>query len=294
MLNFLKKIVLWFYVRYISLMNHIGIGLYYTESEILKADPNNIDEKDKRIQRKLHRNPVIEKFYAGQRDEQYAQDYYETLKKADRFMKKSTQHKMAVAADKHGTNYGLKDQYGRRYEHYGFFDDKHKHSGKTMGEVLELEFEERRTKDDDYELLYIYDNKPIEVSLNSMLNVAEDGENDIFNNLQKSKKFKFPISITRKNKETINKIEELSEFLHVKKIGFEYRLLEFFIPLKFKTNEIPDDSDVFKEILDLGNVYIRNEYNELKGFGIMKFIKRITHNNMYDVWKFEGIEMDNV
>ena len=127
-----------------------------------------------------------------------------------------------------------------------------------------------------------------------MLNVAEDGENDIFNNLQKSKKYTFPVSVIRKNKEIVNKIEELSEFLHVKKIGFEYRQLEFFIPLKFKTNEILNNSDVFKEILDFENVYIRNEYNELKGFRIIKFLKRINHNDMYEVWKFEGIEMDNV
>lgn len=34
-------------------------------------------------------------------------------------------YKMAVAADKYHLNYGLKDEHGR-YEHYGFFDDKHK------------------------------------------------------------------------------------------------------------------------------------------------------------------------
>ena len=60
---------------------------------------------------------------------------------------------MAIAADKYGTSYGMKDRWGRRYEHYGFFDDKHKHVGKTLAEVLAMEFEERRTKDDDYELL---------------------------------------------------------------------------------------------------------------------------------------------
>ena len=74
-------------------------------------------------------------------------------------MRKATPHQMAVAADKHGSNYGLKDQYGRRYEHYGFFDSKHKHAGKTLGEVFALDMEEKRTKDDDYELLYIFNNK---------------------------------------------------------------------------------------------------------------------------------------
>ena len=280
-------------------MINISIALYVTEQEILKADPNNLDEKNKRTTRKLHHNPLLEKFYAGQRDEKYVKDYYELLKKADKFMRTATPHKMAVAADKYGTSYGMKDIHGRRYEHYGFFDDKHKHAGKTLGEVLTLEFDERRTKDDDYELLYIFNNKPVEVGLANIMDVLEkpkeenpEYEYQVVDVYKKSKQFIFPIQVTRDDENAVNKIEQLSEFLHVKKIGFEHRQLEFFIPLKFKTSELAEDSDVFKEIINIREIFVKDDYGQLIGFGLAKYDKRIIYNDTHEVLKFHGIEME--
>ena len=282
-------------------MINLSIALYNTEEEILKANPNDLQEKDKKTTRKLHRNPLLEKFYAGQRDEKYVQDYYELLKKTDNFIRKATPYKMGVAADKYHMNYGQKDQYGRRYEHMGFFDNKHKNAGKTLGEVLVAEYKERRTKDDEYELLYIFNNKPVETGLANIIDVVEktkkekiNFEYEVQDIFKKSKQFTFPLKVFHENINTINKIEQLTEFLHIKKIGFEYRQLEFFIPLNFKTNEVPDDSEVFRELIDIKNVYIINDYGELIGFGIINFIKRIKHNNTHEVWKFKGIEMETV
>jgi len=301
MIKFFKKIIFWIYIKIHSVMINISIALYNTEIEILKADPNDLQEKDKKTTRKLHRNPLLEKFYAGQTDEKYVQDYYELLKKADKFIRTATPHKMAIAADKYGTSYGMKDQYGRRYEHYGFFDEKHKHVGKTVGEVLELEFEERRTKDDNYELLGIFNNIPIEVGLVNIMDVIEktkkenvDFEYEVQDIFKKSKQFEFPIKVNRDNENIINKIEQLTEFLHIKKIGFEHRQLEFFIPLKFKTELVEENSDIFKEIINIKEIFIRDEYGKLIGFGITKYIKRIKYNDTHDVWKFQGIEMQNM
>jgi len=296
MKKFLQNILLWVYLRYRSIMIMISIASFNTEQEILKADPNTLGESNKKIQRMQHRNQLLEKFYAGQTDEKYVKDYYEVLKKADKFIKTATPHQMAIAADKYGTSYGMKDRYGRTYEHYGFFDDKHKNSGKTLGEVLAMEFEERRTKDDDYDIMYIFNNKPIEVGLAKIYDVIEkkdDCSDDyvVKDNEQKSKMFKFPINIIRENNDTVNKIEELSEFLHIKKIGFEYRQLEFFIPLQFKTTELDEESDVFKEITNIQQVFIRDDYGELIGFGVDKFTKRIKYNDTHEVLKFNGLEM---
>ena len=301
MINFFKRIYFWFYIKIHSILIYVSIALYNTEIDILKADPNDLNEKDKKETRKLHHNPLLEKFYAGQTDEKYVKDYYELLKKADKFMRTATPHKMAVAADKYGTSYGMKDQYGRRYEHYGFFDEKHKHAGKTVGEVLALEFEERRTKDDDYELLYMFNNKPIEVGLTNIMDVLEkpkeenaDFEYQVVDVFRKSKQFEFPIKVHRENDDVVNKIEQLTEFLHVKKLGFEYRVLEFFIPLKFKTSGITENSEIFNELVDMKEIYLRDNYGQLMGFGIIKFRKRIIHNDTHEVWKFEGIEMENM
>ena len=296
MKKFFLNIILWVYIKLHTIGIAIGIALFNTEIEILKADPNNLDERNNHTQRMRSRNRLLEKFYAGKTDEKYVQDYYEVLKKADKFIRTATPHQMAIAADKHGTSYGMKDRYGRRYEHYGFFDDKHKHIGKTLGEVIAMEFEERRTKDDDLEIMYIFNNKPIEVGMAKIIDVVEKkigtlDEYDVLDMKNKSKQFQFPIKIVRENEEAINKIEELSEFLHIKKIGFEYRQLEFFIPLKFKTTEFEDDSDIFKEIIDIQQAFIRDEYGELIGFGVNKYIKRINYNDTHEVLKFDGIEM---
>ena len=294
-----QNIILWIYLRIHSIMFAISVALFNTEQEILKADPNSLDERNNYTQRMRRRNQLLEKFYAGKSDEKYVREYYEILKKADKFIRTATPHQMAVAADKYGTSYGMKDRYGRRYEHYGFFDDKHKNTGKTLGEVLATEFEERRTKDDDYEILYIFNNKPIEVGLAKVFDVVEkkEGSDDVFEvrDLEnQSKQFQFPIKIERENKEAINKIEELTEFLHVKKIGFEYRQFEFFVPLKFKTSELDEDSDIFKEIIDIKEIFIRDEYGELMGFTVNKYNKKIIYNDTHEVLKFEGIEMQMV
>jgi len=299
MKKFFLNIVLWIYLKLHMLGLAIGIALFNTETEILKCDPNDGNERNNHTQRMRSRNQLLEKFYAGQTDEKYVQEYYEVLKKADKFIRTATPRQMAVAADKYGTSYGMKDPHGRRYEHYGFFDDKHKHAGKTIGEVLALEFEERRTKDDDLEIMYIFNNNPIEVGLAKVMDVVEKKEGtldeyEVVDMEKKSKQFKFPINVLRENKDAINKIEELSEFLHIKKIGFEYRQLEFFVPLKFKTTEFDEESDIFKEIIDINSVFINDEYGELIGFGINKYVKRINYNDTHEVLKFEGIEMQTV
>jgi hypothetical protein len=299
MKKFFQNILLWIYLKFTSIIFNITLAFFNVEQEVLKADPNDLDERNNNTQRMRSRNQLLEKFYIGDTDEKYVKDYYEVLKKADKFIRTATPHQMAIAADKYGTSYGMKDRWGRRYEHYGFFDDKHKNSGKTLAEVLVLEFEERRCKDDDYELLYIFNNKPIEVGLVKVMDVVElkEGSSDVYEVKdieKKSKQFQFPINIERENEESINKIEELSEFLHVKKIGFEYRQLEFFIPLKFKTAELDEDSDIFKEIIDIQQVYIRDEYGQLMGFTINKYSKRINYNDTHEVLKFDGIQMEMV
>lgn len=303
-------------------MINISIALHNTEDEILKADPNNLQSGDEKIQRMRHRNRVLEKFYAGQRDEKYVKSYYEIIEKADKFIRTATPRQMAIVADKHGSNYAQKDIYGRRYEHLGFFDGKHKHSGKTLGEVFALEYEDRRTKDDDYEIQYIFNNKPIEAGIAKIFNVVkktdkivtEIGKQTIISGsteieipktieriefesediMKKSQAFEFPIKATHSNENNVNKIEQLTEYLHVKKIGFEYRVLEFFIPLHFKTIDLADDSPIFKEILDVKEVYINDEYGKLKAFSITNFMKRLKHKETYEVLKFEGIEMEIV
>lgn len=215
------------------------------------------------------------------------------LKKADKFLLNSSGNQIAISADKRGMTYGQKDKNGKRYEHFGFFDDTHKHHGKTLGEVLQLELLERRTNDDEYELLVIYANKPVEVGLSKMDDVVDVvGDKYISKDTQqKSKTYEFPIKVTRNDENVLNKIEILTEFLHVKKIGFEHRQLEFFIPLKFNIEKVEEDSTTFKQLTDIDCVYVRNQYGELIGYNVGEYKKRIIYNDTHEVWKFNGIEM---
>lgn len=273
-------------------MIYLSIALRNTEINLLKADPDNLDENRKKTTRKLHHNPLLEKFYAGQRDEKYVKDYYELLKKADNFMRNATPHKKAIAADKWGMNVGRKDQYGRRYDHIGFFDEKHKYVGRTVGEVLDIELKARRTTDDNYEILYIFNNYPIETGLSKIDEYVDDKMmvNDLIN---KSKTLEFPIKINRNDIEVVNKIEQLTEFLHIKKIGFEHRQLEFFIPRKYGTEKFDENTDVFIDLTTINQVYVYNDYGEMIGFTINNFNKRILTEN-HEVWKFDGIEMETI
>jgi hypothetical protein len=302
MLKKIKYIFLWFQVKISILMIYIAIALRNTELTILKSASDEMLEKQKQIQRRRHRNQTLEKFYSGLTDEKYVQEYYEILKKADKFIRTASPHQYAIAADKQGmVCYGKKDEYGRRYDHYGFFDPKHKHSGKSLTEVLNNELMERKTKDDNFELLYIFNNIPISVGLSSIDEIIEEVEIEnkktlVLNDLFKiSKKHNFPIKVFRKNLETVNKIEELTDYLHVKRVGFEFRRLEFFIPIKFGTTNIETDSKIFKELIDISDVYFKNKYGERLSFGVTGFAKRIINEaGTHEVIKFDGFEMENI
>jgi hypothetical protein len=92
----MKNIFNWFLLKFHLIMFNISIALFNTENLILKADPNDLGNKNKKNQRMRHRNETLEKFYAGQTDEKYVKDYYEILKLSDKFMRTATPHKILV------------------------------------------------------------------------------------------------------------------------------------------------------------------------------------------------------
>ena len=296
MKNFFKKLYYWCRGTYHSIMMNIAIALANTEIDLLKADPNDLDDRHKKIQRFLHRNQLMEKFYAGQRDEKYVKEFYELLKKADKFLRESTPHEIALGADRNKTTFGQKDKWGRRHEHFGFFDEKHKHAGKTLKEVFDEEYKLKRTKDDNYELIHIFDNKPIEVGISKMFDYLKekDPENEVYEAVdmqQRSKKFKFPITIIRDG-DVVNKIEQVAEYLHVKKIGLDHVQLEFFIPLKFKTNiHVKEGDKIFKQLTEIKEVHAKNDYGEFISFGTISYSKRVIHNDTHEVFKFTAVQM---
>ena len=74
----------------------------------------------------------------------------------------------------------------------------------------------------------------------------------------------------------------------------EHRQLEFFIPIKYKTENIVENSEIFMDIINIKSIFVRNQYGDWIGFGVNDFVKRITHNNTHEVWKFNSIEIESV
>lgn len=300
MIKYLKTIFLKVFITIHVWLIRLGIAMKNTEDDVLKGDNNQISEKGKNQIRQTHRNPVIEKMLQGQRDEQYVKDYYEILRKADHFMRTASPEKIAMAADKYGMSYGKKDRWGRRFEHFGFFDPKHKNYGKTLAEAMKDEVEEKRVKDDKYQIEFIFDNKPIVLGLASFSELKESkSENvssgvEVMSEFEKAKTRRFPMTVIRENRDVANKIEQITRYLHVKKRTDTLKVLEFFIPKKFKLADHVDDKEIMDELTNIKQVWIKDEYDGKYGYTITEFKKYIDHDDQYDVLKFSANKIINL
>ena len=69
MRKFFQNIILWIYLKLHTFGIALGIALFNTETEILRADPIDGNERNNHTQRMRSRNQLLEKFYAGKTDE---------------------------------------------------------------------------------------------------------------------------------------------------------------------------------------------------------------------------------
>jgi hypothetical protein len=299
MIRFIKNILLKIYITLNIWLMRLGIAMKNSEDDIMTSGVLDNDEKGKIQIRQTHRNPVIEKMLQGERDEQYVKDYYEILRKADTFLKTASPEKIAMAADKYGVaSYGKKDRWGRRFEHFGFFDPKHKNYGMTLSEAMEQEVKDKTTKDDVYPIEFMFDNTPITVGFSSFRDMKESDKvgsgYEVMNPAEKAKASKFPMTVIRKNNNAFNKIEMLTSSLHIKKIRDRDRLLEFFIPKKYKLGEHLNNKELFDELIDIDQVWIKDEYDGRYGFTINGYYKYLDYDDNFDVLKFNGYRIRNL
>lgn len=271
------------------------MGMKRFEDE-LKADPIDLFKTEQRQQVR----DLFKMF-----DEQYVIQFYEILKKADKFLRSANPAKIQKTAGKYGLNYGIKDKYGRRYEHYGFFDEKHEHYGKSLNEVRGQEVKERSINDDDnYPVVVMYQNKK-EFSFNESAAMVMDNDKGFYapeiHELARAKKY--PLTIVRKG-EVANRIEQLCEYLHVKQITSEHKILEFFIPKKFNLENVAEDDPIFKELIDIDQAWFKDEYGDRNAYKITAFYKRGEYNKYtvkgelnpagFDIIKFKATDIVEV
>lgn len=248
----------------------------------LKADPLDLFKTEQRAEVK----DMFSMF-----DEQYVQQFYEILKKADKFLRSSNPAKIQRTAGKFGLNYGMKDHFGRRYEHYGFFDDQHKYAGKSLKEVRELEIAEKKIADDDYPVIIMYQNKK-EFSFSESAAIILEHDKGLYapeiHELARMKKY--PLTIVRDGK-VRNRIEQLCEFLHVKQISSEHKILEFMIPKKFGLSTVPDDDPVFKELINIKQVWFKDEYGDRNSYRVTQYYKRGKYKEFIKVRR-DGVSIE--
>lgn len=277
----------WLYLKYRLFAYYLGVSMYNLDMETLRSPTLDVDEKKKFVQRKRHRSQLLEKFYQGQTDEKYVKDYYELLKKGDEYLRNADSHKMDLTADKWGMSYGRVDPItNRKYEHLGFFDDKNKNSGRTLGEVINEEILVRSTGDDDYPLKYIIDNRKIVIGLTESLEIIEKYGGNLKDHNKR------PVFANRKNESQQNKIEQIADFVHIKKIGMEHIFIEFFIPRKYKLENYDVESQVFNEIINVDTIWWYDKYGKLYGFKIDSYVKRFFYKEYYEIIKFQGTEIE--
>jgi hypothetical protein len=263
----------------------------------LKADPIDLFKTEQRAEIRSIIN-------FNMFDEQYVAHFYEVLKKADKFLRSANPAKIQKTAGKYGMNFGIKDKFGRRYEHYGFFDEKHKHYGKSLNEVRSSEVDERKLADeDDFPVIVMYQNKK-DFSFNESLGIVLSHKSTgmyapEIHELARLKKY--PLLIVRKNQEVVNRIEQLTEYLHVKQVSSEHKILEFFIPSKFGLATVPDDDPIFKELIDIQQVWFKDEYGDRNTYAITSYYKRGEYSKVlengepnpsgFDIIKFKATDI---
>ncbi|MFW5847354.1 MAG: hypothetical protein ACOCVF_00345 [bacterium] len=269
----MPKLIKWFKNKLQSVLITISLGLIRTENELLKSNYRNLGSKTEQNRRWYSNFSFLQNFAQGQRDEKYVKDFYEILKKTESYLQNADEHTMRVSADKHSKSFGRPDEDGNSHTFFGYFDPKHKYAGKTFKEVESLLLLEKKAIKDDYELAYVVNNKPIE-NIDSIIN--KESELLTRDELYKLKlQLQFPIKIYRDNDKNINKIEKLTEVLQIKHIGLDLYRLEFIIPIKFKTNTVDEDSDIFKELIDINEIYFKDTFGELIGFKIKNYKERV-------------------
>lgn len=289
--NFFKSII-------ISMMIRISLALKNVEDE-LKAHASDLFGSNKKEHKKRSNNPVLRKMEQGQADEKYNQQYYEILKKADDIVRSTNPDKAAMMADKHGVNIAAKDKWGMRWDHHGFLDPKHKHYGKTLKEIRDLEIAERKQTEDDYPIVTMFSNKSELSFVQATKVLKNENESFFIPELHEMAKIqKFPLKIIRKI-EAKNKIEQLVEFVHVKSITSQHFIIEMFIPIKFKVWSVDSESEIFKELIEIDQVWFKDDYGDSHAYRITSFYKKGKHQEyvddktkekkyMYDVLKFKA------
>ena len=249
-----------------------SMAMKNTEEEILKPDPAQLQSGTKKEHTKMS-SSLLESMRRGEYNAQYVQHFYEVLRRADELVANSTPDEMKMLAERYGMGEAANNSYNMLNE-----DHKKRYGNRSTKDVRKEQILQRVTGDDTYPIDHMIINKRI------LRNVYESA-------IGQPREYDFSLKVGRKYN-TINKIEELAEYMHVKHLGENQKLLEFYIPKKFKIID-SQHVEALEEVKRFEYVSFSDDYGKRYDYSVKRFYK-ISQNNDYDVLKFNAVEIQNV
>jgi hypothetical protein len=249
-----------------------SLAMNNTENDLLKPDPAQLQTGSKKEYQKPTSN-LLESLRRGDYNAEYVNHFYEVLRRADEIVASSSADEMAMLAEKYGMGSAAQNSYNMLNE-----DQKKRYGGKNSQDIRKEQISQRVTIDDNYQIDHMVINK------RTLKNVFESA-------IGQPRQYDFTLKVGRRYK-TSNTIEELCEYMHVKHLGENQKLLEFYIPKKYKIGSV-EHSDAMNEVISFEHVSFADQYGKKYEYSIKKFYK-ISENNQYDVLKFNAVIIQNI
>lgn len=242
MFNYIKKLFVSFFIR-------VSLTLSKLENDLLKNSKDRLYSGDGSEVDNIQ-NELLRSLRKGEYNKEYVDKFYKILKKSDNILQ-GDKFTLKNISKKHGMNEGNQDLVFYLNSDISYCNSK---------------TEQRYNSKDGYELESIIKNT---IEVVNPLEVLE-GEK--------------PIKITKiksKNSERENKIEEYTEYLHIKKYEGSFKLLEFYINKDVNLIKLIDS---FK---NTDNIYFKDSYGDYNEFKLLEYIGSDELNN-YNILKFKA------
>jgi hypothetical protein len=249
-----------------------SLAMKNAEDDILKPDPAQLQTGSKKEYQKPTSN-LLESLRRGDYNAEYVNHFYEVLRRADEIVANSTPDEMKMLAERYGMGDAAKNSYNMISE-----DHKKRFGSKSNDQIRKEQVSQRVTSDDNYPIDHMIINKRI------LKNVFESA-------MGQARQYEFSLKVNRRVG-TINKIEELCEYMHVKHLGENHKLLEFYIPKKFKIAST-QHMEALNEVKIFDYVSFTDQYGKKFDYSIKNFYK-LSENNQYDVLKFNAVLIQNI
>lgn len=234
--------------QFVSFFIRISLAMSKIENDLIKNNKTDTltggNLEINNIQSEL-----LKSLLRGEYNQEYVDKFYKILKKSDSIIEGYDKKVLLSKLKEHGMDEGNTDL-------INYLSSNIEYKNKNINDKTD--------NSDNYPIISIIKNN-IEI-LNPELVLNGDKPNKL-------------TTLKSKNKDRVFKIEEFTDYLHVKKYSEDKYLLEFYVNLQ---HEISNDIDNLKEF---DNIYYSDKYGDKSEYLIIEYIK-INIINTYKIIKF--------